>query len=225
MDSISVNTGCSSVKFQLFALDGAAQLTRKIKGQIEGIGTRPRFPASGPDRRALIDREYDPPTIADMPAAMRSARGWLREEEADSAKRGRPSRRAWWLRVRLSGSDKQAGARTARALCAACAPPPCARSRADLRHSCRSPGACSGLPAASIRPFIETTARLRIIGGPGMGGTRIGSQSAGPLPPGQIQRAASVGKYWEEWRWDRQALMIRHIVATDTHYPLRRRIR
>jgi acetate kinase len=81
MDSISVNTGCSSVKFQLFALDGAAQLTRKIKGQIEGIGTRPRFPASGPDRRALIDREYDPPTIADMPAAMRSARGWLREEE------------------------------------------------------------------------------------------------------------------------------------------------
>jgi hypothetical protein len=48
MDSILVvNAGSSSVKFQLFALDGAAQLTRKIKGQIEGIGTRPRFRASG----------------------------------------------------------------------------------------------------------------------------------------------------------------------------------
>jgi acetate kinase len=82
MDSILVvNAGSSSVKFQLFALDGAAQLTRKIKGQIEGIGTRPRFRASGPDRTTLIDREYDAPTIADVPAAMRSAGAWLREEQ------------------------------------------------------------------------------------------------------------------------------------------------
>jgi acetate kinase len=81
MDSILVvNAGSSSVKFQLFALDGAAQLTRKIKAQIEGIGTRPRFRASGPDRTTLIDREYDAPTIADVPAAMRSAGAWLREE-------------------------------------------------------------------------------------------------------------------------------------------------
>ena len=82
MDSILVvNAGSSSVKFQLFALDGAAQLTRKIKAQIEGIGTRPRFRASGPDRTTLIDREYDAPTIADVPAAMRSAGAWLREEQ------------------------------------------------------------------------------------------------------------------------------------------------
>jgi acetate kinase len=41
MDRILViNAGSSSVKFQLFALDGAAQLTRKIKGQVDGIGTR-----------------------------------------------------------------------------------------------------------------------------------------------------------------------------------------
>jgi acetate kinase len=63
MDSILVvNAGSSSVKFQLFALDGAAQLTRKIKGQIEGIGTRPRFRASGPDRTTLIDREFARPS-------------------------------------------------------------------------------------------------------------------------------------------------------------------
>ena len=57
-----VNAGSSSVKFQLFALDGAAQLTRKIKGQVDGIGTRPRFRATGPNRTTLIDREYDAPT-------------------------------------------------------------------------------------------------------------------------------------------------------------------
>jgi acetate kinase len=37
MDSILVvNAGSSSVKFELFALDGAAKLMRKIKGQIDG---------------------------------------------------------------------------------------------------------------------------------------------------------------------------------------------
>jgi ABC-type uncharacterized transport system substrate-binding protein len=40
MDSILVvNAGSSSVKFELFALDGAAKLTRKIKGQVAVIAT------------------------------------------------------------------------------------------------------------------------------------------------------------------------------------------
>jgi acetate kinase len=61
MDSILVvNAGSSSVKFEVFAVGGSAKLTRRIKGQIEGIGTRPRFRASGPDRTTLID-EYDAP--------------------------------------------------------------------------------------------------------------------------------------------------------------------
>ena len=38
MDRILVvNAGSSSVKFQLFALDGAAQLTRKIKGHAAAV--------------------------------------------------------------------------------------------------------------------------------------------------------------------------------------------
>ena len=41
MDTILVvNAGSSSVKFELFAVDGGVRLTRKIKGQIDGIGTR-----------------------------------------------------------------------------------------------------------------------------------------------------------------------------------------
>jgi hypothetical protein len=82
MDSILVvNAGSSSVKFEVFALDGSAKLTRKIKGQIDGIGTRPRFRASGADRTSLIDREYDTATISDVPAAMQSAGAWLQEDQ------------------------------------------------------------------------------------------------------------------------------------------------
>jgi acetate kinase len=83
MDSILVvNAGSSSVKFELFALDGARNLTRNIRGQIDGIGTRPRFRASGPSGTSLIDRAYDAATIADVPAAMQSVGAWLREEQS-----------------------------------------------------------------------------------------------------------------------------------------------
>jgi acetate kinase len=57
MDSILVvNAGSSSVKFELFAVDGSVKLTRKIKGQIDGIGTRPRLRARGADSTSLVDR-------------------------------------------------------------------------------------------------------------------------------------------------------------------------
>ncbi|HEY9453706.1 MAG TPA: acetate kinase, partial [Bradyrhizobium sp.] len=49
MDTILVvNAGSSSVKFQVFAVEGAAGLQRQIKGQMDGIGSRPRLRASGP---------------------------------------------------------------------------------------------------------------------------------------------------------------------------------
>jgi acetate kinase len=82
MDSILVvNAGSSSVKFELFAVDGSAKLTRKIKGQMDGIGTRPRLRASGADRKSLVDRAYDAATISDVPAALQTAGAWLREEQ------------------------------------------------------------------------------------------------------------------------------------------------
>jgi fructose-bisphosphate aldolase class I len=56
MDSILVvNAGSSSVKFEVFAVDGSAKLTRKIKGQIDGIGTRPRLRARRGDGTSLVD--------------------------------------------------------------------------------------------------------------------------------------------------------------------------
>jgi acetate kinase len=81
MDSVLVvNGGSSSIKFELFTLNGAAKLTRKIKGQMDEIGTRPRLRASGADGKSLIDRTYDVAVISDAPAAMRTTGAWLREE-------------------------------------------------------------------------------------------------------------------------------------------------
>jgi acetate kinase len=82
MDSVLVvNAGSSSVKFEVFAADGSAHLMRKIKGQIDGVGTRPRLRARGADGTSLIDREYDVATISDVPAALHTAGAWLREEQ------------------------------------------------------------------------------------------------------------------------------------------------
>ena len=38
-----VNAGSSSIKFQLFAVGVDDRLERRMKGQTEGIGTRPRL--------------------------------------------------------------------------------------------------------------------------------------------------------------------------------------
>jgi acetate kinase len=77
-----VNAGSSSVKFQLFDLAAADQLRRLIKGQIDGIGTQPRLRAETGDRSTLIDRNYAPHEIADIPAAIAAAAHWLRDAQA-----------------------------------------------------------------------------------------------------------------------------------------------
>ena len=46
-----VNAGSSSLKFQVFALRRSADLKRLVKGQVDGIGTRPRLRAQAADKR------------------------------------------------------------------------------------------------------------------------------------------------------------------------------
>jgi acetate kinase len=76
-----VNAGSSSVKFQIFeaAADGA--LARRIKGQMDGIATRPRLRASGADGATLIERTYAVAEVGDVPAALAVAGAWLREDQ------------------------------------------------------------------------------------------------------------------------------------------------
>ncbi|ABE61731.1 acetate kinase [Nitrobacter hamburgensis X14] len=81
MDSILVvNAGSSSVKFQVFSAEGEGKLLRQIKGQVDGIGSRPRLRASGADNEPLADRAYPIESVSDVPAAMGVAGGWLRDE-------------------------------------------------------------------------------------------------------------------------------------------------
>jgi acetate kinase len=81
MDTILVvNAGSSSVKFQIFSVEGEGKLRRQIKGQMDGIGSRPRLRASGVDSDPLADRAYPIESVPDVPAAMGIAGRWLREE-------------------------------------------------------------------------------------------------------------------------------------------------
>jgi acetate kinase len=81
MDAIFVvNAGSSSLKFQVFSLaDGA--LERRVRGQIDSIGVRPRLRAADGAGTVLIDRMYDPAAVVNLPAAIAETRVWLRTLE------------------------------------------------------------------------------------------------------------------------------------------------
>jgi acetate kinase len=82
MDTILVvNAGSSSVKFQVFAVDGDGRLRRQIKGQMDGIGSRPRLRATDASGEKLAERAYPIENVGDVPAALRVAADWLRDEQ------------------------------------------------------------------------------------------------------------------------------------------------
>ncbi|MGX4802452.1 acetate/propionate family kinase [Bradyrhizobium guangdongense] len=81
MDTILVvNAGSSSVKFQIFSVECEGRLRRQIKGQMDGIGARPRLKASGAGGESLADRAYPIEVVPDVSTAMGVAGAWLREE-------------------------------------------------------------------------------------------------------------------------------------------------
>jgi len=81
MDTILVvNAGSSSVKFQVFSVEGEGRLRRQVKGQIDGIGSRPRLRASGASGDPMADRAYPIEAVPDVAAAMGIAGEWLRNE-------------------------------------------------------------------------------------------------------------------------------------------------
>jgi acetate kinase len=78
MDPILVvNAGSSSVKFQVFAVDGASDLTLQIKGQVDGIGTQPRLHARAPGGIEVVDQRFESSEVPDVPAALATAGTWL----------------------------------------------------------------------------------------------------------------------------------------------------
>jgi acetate kinase len=81
MDTILVvNAGSSSIKFQLFAVDANGRLRREIKGQMDGIGSRPRLRGTDAAGKTMADRVYPIESVPDIPAALMLASGWVRDE-------------------------------------------------------------------------------------------------------------------------------------------------
>jgi acetate kinase len=83
MDAILVvNAGSSSLKFQVFATSGSAgELECLVKGQVDGVGSRPRLRAETPDKKSLIDQTYGADKIPDLSAAIQVAGDWLRSTQ------------------------------------------------------------------------------------------------------------------------------------------------
>jgi acetate kinase len=79
MDVLLVlNSGSSSVKFQIFRHQGATDIERLIRGQISGIGVAPRLEALDSGGSPILDRTFAPDEIADVGAALAAVSEWLR---------------------------------------------------------------------------------------------------------------------------------------------------
>jgi acetate kinase len=74
-----INAGSSSVKFQVFEIAGVDKVHPLIRGEMDGIGVRPRLRAKGADGAPLIDREYAAGDVPNVPTAIRTAGAWLKE--------------------------------------------------------------------------------------------------------------------------------------------------
>ena len=83
MDAILVvNAGSSSVKFQIYEVGTPGDPRRLIKGQMDGVGTRPRLRAETHDGSSLIDKVYEPPEVPDVATAIAVTGKWLRETQS-----------------------------------------------------------------------------------------------------------------------------------------------
>jgi len=73
-----VNAGSSSIKFQLFSVSADGQCDRRMKGQFDGIGSRPHLYASD-GTRPLADRTWRADEIRGVPGALDEVVTFVRE--------------------------------------------------------------------------------------------------------------------------------------------------
>jgi acetate kinase len=74
-----INAGSSSIKFQLFAIKPGDQLDRRLKGQIEGIGTRPRLQATDANGECAVDHSWTTDEVGELHQALDKLVAFLRE--------------------------------------------------------------------------------------------------------------------------------------------------
>ncbi|MFO1040044.1 MAG: acetate/propionate family kinase [Geminicoccaceae bacterium] len=72
-----VNAGSSSIKFELFDVNGAGEPGRRLNGQIDGIGVKPRFRAKDAGGAVLVEREFSASDVPDPVSAQHVLTAWL----------------------------------------------------------------------------------------------------------------------------------------------------
>jgi acetate kinase len=77
-----VNAGSSSLKFSLFRLDAAATLHLAVRGQVDGIGTRPHLKAKDDTGAILVERDLAVSDAREVKDAIVLAGAWLRDHFA-----------------------------------------------------------------------------------------------------------------------------------------------
>ena len=75
-----VNAGSSSLKFAVFEVGAQGDtLVRCVKGQLEGVGTRPHLVAKNASGALEIEETYAAAEIGDLTAALLCVQSWLRQ--------------------------------------------------------------------------------------------------------------------------------------------------
>jgi acetate kinase len=74
-----VNAGSSSLKFSVFRADDAATLQLAERGQIDGIGTRPRLCVTDATGSVVVERDFAVAEVRGVKDAIRLAGAWLHE--------------------------------------------------------------------------------------------------------------------------------------------------
>jgi acetate kinase len=74
-----INAGSSSLKFSVYDIGGASGLVLSLKGQMDGIGTRPRLRARDAGGRPLLDQTFPAAEVPDVGVATGRVGAWLRE--------------------------------------------------------------------------------------------------------------------------------------------------
>ena len=75
-----LNAGSSSIKFQLFTVVAHDRLERRMKGQVDGIGTRPRLVAKDVKGETLADETWPAGEVGQVPAALDKVIAFLRQQ-------------------------------------------------------------------------------------------------------------------------------------------------
>ena len=79
-----INAGSSSIKFAIYQKDASSlQLVADAAGQIEGIGSQPRFTVKSPDDLVLVDRTFSVDEVQNHTNAINIICAWLWEYFAD----------------------------------------------------------------------------------------------------------------------------------------------